>query len=248
MAALQGLSKHYFNTYFHNNSILFQFILKEFISVATERQVLEKLVEEINAKITQNAKLSDQQLEILGEQLAKLSGTSYDHLWQLPWHLNGGILVKLKNYSYLYVRNSQKDDKAFTDIHDQTYKAWVNCKQTLDLVKDYLFYHWRTQEALDIINICAHLQKICDNIDQLSKLMERALLKFRGDENVLFFLLRHRAQMEVVYGPQFIQKLLLKMHPKGIGDLEVFLCKRYSQRGFEHLLPVISEKMAAFNT
>ena len=67
---------------------------------------------------------------------------------------------------------------------------------------------------------------------------------FKEDENVLFFILRHKTQLEEAFGEKFVELLFKKMHRDGSAGIEKLLLKQYSKRGFDTLLPVIKAKMA----
>jgi hypothetical protein len=81
----------------------------------------------------------------------------------------------------------------------------------------------------------AALEKMNQSIQRFAKQMARILLQFREDENIIFFLLRHRTELETVYSPRFLNKLLLRMYPKGLCELKQLLKAKYNNRGFTNI-------------
>jgi hypothetical protein len=67
---------------------------------------------------------------------------------------------------------------------------------------------------------------------------------FHQDENVTFFLLRHREQFDKIFGQDFTKKFFKKMYAGGLPEAGKMMTQKYSERGFENLLPVIATKIS----
>lgn len=80
-----------------------------------------------------------------------------------------------------------------------------------------------------------HLRTFIAKIHQSVPLLQRCLDHFHGDENVLFFLLRHHKALDEL-GQGFVLKVFGRLYPKGLRSLEDFLCNTYGKRGFDHLI------------
>ena len=72
--------------------------------------------------------------------------------------------------------------------------------------------------------------------------MADLILEFSLDENVLFFILRHKDKLDSIYGEGFVKKIFNKMYPDGINEAENYVKKKYAKRGFHNLLMVIASK------
>jgi len=75
-------------------------------------------------------------------------------------------------------------------------------------------------------------------------LMTEIVSASSDDENVVLFLIRYHKHFDELYHSNFIGKLITKMYPNGLKDAERLLLKKYKARGFDYLLPFISNKIA----
>lgn len=62
----------------------------------------------------------------------------------------------------------------------------------------------------------------------------------KDNENLLFFLVSHRAEIEAFMSAGYLRALLLRLHPRGISDLCEKVCDNYHHRGFYSLIPEIT--------
>lgn len=70
----------------------------------------------------------------------------------------------------------------------------------------------------------------------------------KDNENLLFFLVKAKEEIDECLGLGYLQSLLLKLHPSGLEDLCEKLCDNYHHRGFYFLIPEIKRLMVQFST
>jgi hypothetical protein len=59
------------------------------------------------------------------------------------------------------------------------------------------------------------------------------LIEFcKEDENLLFFLLKHRKEIDLLTQKGYLHRFILKIHPSGLESLGEKMCDQYHQRGF----------------
>lgn len=242
VASTSSNSKENFHPFFYNNSLLLQFILTEFLSVSAEIQKLKQLSDKLKKLNNASKEATEEDFIELTARLHKLVGSTTERMCPLPWNLDNGSMAKLKDYSDLLAQNLDDEDYALYNIHDYFHKALIRGKLTLDIVR--LPHLTPAQYHQLCEKIAQGVHKIKENILSAARLMVATIYKFRQDENVLFFLLRHEQQIKELYGSNFLKKLFCKMYPNGLDEVEQFLLSSYEKRGFTNLLPIISQKLS----
>ena len=172
--------------------------------------------------------------------ITKLSGSMRDEMTTFPWTFDTGTLSKLKSYCHLFSQCAPEHLQARM-VHDNVNKAWLNCLHGLDLLRNLQIIDSAAPKNLS--SLLRILDKIHRQLYLTSRLLAEGVYHFRDDENVLFFLLRNYKRVVELYGSKFLGKTINKMYPQGLQDLESLIMHRYKNRGFEHLLPAISQKM-----
>lgn len=216
---------------YHNHQhLLLQFIWTELI-LASEH-ITASL--EILHSMEKSAKKSERKslIDALSTHITTLSGSAHDYMRLFAWG-DDGILSKLKNYCSLFAQNSEDYSKVHLAISREANKAWLLSLEVLDLMHDT----HSGEELSDAI------LKIKHTLSRLKRLIAEVVLEFRKDENVLFFILRQHEKLESLHREGFTKKILQKMYPKGLKELERFMIKGYTARGFHHLLPFIRTKI-----
>lgn len=239
-------SPQYFKPYYLNNRLLFQFILAELILTSYEMQVINRVMGDL--KLTWSALREDQlsqTLHELAEHMSKLSGSSQHYMRILSWN-DDGFLTKLKNYCALLCQQDNNEDKYQTKMHLEANQAWLLSIRVLDIIRALSLKH--REELANEENLHAAQEKLNRCLQRLSRLVMRSVLQYRDDENVVFFLIRHKKQLDAIYKPGYVANLVSKMFPKGTQDASHFLVKRYTERGFETLIPTIHKKLAELKT
>lgn len=230
-----------------SSGLLFQFILHEFMMIHQEVSRVKQISHRI--KIIGNNDSIQGCLEDLATTITKLSGSSHDATQGFSWQTQTGLLLKLKNYCNRYSKQDLKKNRAFFGLQDHIMKTWMHCLHSLIILQKLPLYRQKEEFRSTMFT---PLLRILDRIDmqikKISHLLAKTILLFHQDENVLFFILRHQKQLENVYQPLFVKEIFCKIFPKGLKEAENFLMEKYLNRGFEHVLPIISHQFAKLTT
>lgn len=233
MTLYAGISARHVNSYHQNNSLLFQFILVEFVEAFTEIQRLDSLCNRTPTPLPQDEQACRQvenNNHLVESALTKLVGPTKHYMRLFSWNFSEGLLSKLRTYCALFLQNSETDEKELIAIQHYADKIWQGCLQALDTL----------QEApQDRPLLFAALDKASSAMQRFAKLIARLLHQFRDDENVIFYVLRHHQVFDKLYGNRFVIKLLCRIYPKGLKEVQLLLVKKYTERGFDNILPVI---------
>lgn len=245
-----GFPKQHFDRYFHNNSVLLQFILKDFFHVSEESQKLLKIVDKMktNQSIVPVSKELELKLKDLSDHLKRLAGPSMEDPWQLPWHRDPGLLVRLQNYSHLFAQNTIEDRKLFFALQENFHKAWVGCTQTLDLIRVSIYYHFLGEKTTNIHQIRTNLSLLAKCIRNNTRLLIHTIYRYRKDENVIFFLVRHYHLWNELYNHRILTRLIRKIFPEGLNEVKNFLIRNYSKKGCDFLIPIIKKAILEMRT
>ena len=219
-------------TYYNrNNNLVLQFILLELIHALQDTHEVEKLLG--NPAI---------HLDPLFVHVSRLVGQTKKYIRIFSWSLNDGILTRVKNYCSLFVNNRNPPDPRITSLQTHSDRAWINGLESLDLIrliKKTPLCNTECERSLRIV-----LEKMLKRQQQLIKSIYQALPMFCKDEHTLFFLLRHRRDLEILFGDESILQLFTITFPKGLKVASRFIIQRYAKRGFTHLSPMISQKIS----
>lgn len=246
MLTSMGLPKNRFDNYFHSNSVLLQFILKDFFKASYESQNLIKIADKLKKSTSEQLlqKELEQYLDELSTHLKILAGNTIEETWQLPWHRRIGLITQLKNSTCIFAQRTHEDELLFNSIHALFHKMLIGCSQTTDLIKSYFFYKFAEEDNLQLNLIRNHLSMLLNNMRHISKLIMHTIYRYRRDENVIFFLVRNYSVWNRLYNQKLILKLISRMYPGGLSELKNFLIKRYTKRGFDFLIPSIKKSIA----
>lgn len=222
------------NIYHQKYSLLFQFILAEFIESYTEVLHIHRFSETESSQITKEA------LSKLSTSIRKLSGSQTDYMSLFNYRNEESILARLKNYCAFFSQHTEHQSKESIEMHKFINRAWLACIQSLDMI--YLLDESAAKTYQKTLRKA--LLKIVTLMQRFSRVLIKVLMQFKADENVVFYLIRHHVVFDDLFGSQFVYKLLHRMYPKGLGGVASFLKKNYGVRGFEHLFPLIDTKLA----
>jgi hypothetical protein len=215
------------NSYHHTDSLLFQFVLYEFIATLEEAKRIEDFIKK---------DLDSEHLpRRLVEYLVRLAGSELDYMRIFSWIYDSGVLTKLKNYSDLLSQKAEKEDKDYIKLHNSTHRAWLMCLHCVDLVRAAGASN-STFEQLEVLKQAT--LKALAAIKKLIPEIKKLIPKYADDENVIYFLIRHKEAIDRLLTPQFLKLLFKKMFND---NLSAFLVSRYKIRGFEHLLPQLDK-------
>jgi hypothetical protein len=130
-----------------------------------------------------------------------------------PWQQNSGILHQLK-FQIDYLLQVYSEE-LLNPIQKILDKAFESCETSQG-----------TEWALNLFNSTAEFLNNCD-----------------PDENLYYFLLRHKEECKKTFGRVFLLTLFKKKH-LGLKQTEQFLIEKYQERGFFHLKTSIRQHLA----
>ena len=208
-----------------NSSLAFQFILFEMIKA---QSVIESIEQFLNSYQTKNVKNVDQKeiFEIL-KAITQLPGSQTGLNKYFTWNLNNGILQKIKSYS-LEISTFSSSNNPLKKYSEIAICASLEILNKADVSDD---------------NLLLAIKKLLSSYQKLVGAMKKLFLKFQKDENVLFFLLRYQKELEEIFGEGFACKTLKTLFSDGLNEAEKYIKNKFQKRGFDHLLPIINEKI-----
>lgn len=235
MTLYASISPRHVNSYHLNNSLLFQFILVEFLEACAEIQKLDSLCSLTPIPIAESelsCRQSEKNFHLIQETLVTLVGATRDYMRLFSWNYSEGILAKLRTYCILFLQNADTDEKELIAIQHYADKIWLNSVQAIDA------FH---EMPIDRHSLYSSVERSSSAMQRFAKQITRQILQFKHDENVIFFILRNHKAFDKLYGNRYVARLFSKMYPKGLKDALSFLLDKYATRGFENMLPRIVE-------
>ncbi len=211
--------KGYFKAFHQDTPLLFQFIYTEYLSTQRELLSLINLIQRAKKKAS---------IEVVSAALIRLTGAANDYMRLFNWNHNDGILTKLKNNCIHFVQNSPIPGIDISLLHVYTDQAWLLTAKCL---------HGVQQGAIE----GKLLQQSYDTLLLLGEILRQMIAHFKEDENVIFFLLRHKEPLDSLYQEPFVRNCFEKIYPEGLRSVSQFLIARYTERGFVHLIPIIEK-------
>lgn len=232
-----------YHAFHHDDSLLAQFILSEFIEAYSASQTLANQVLEFQSLFAKR-NTSAQKEEIFQKILkttALLAGASHDYMRIFSWNLEAGVLSKLNHYFALFSRQEEYASKQILDLYRQINQSWLICTQLHDLLfslDGLSSKKWKSYvEEISSLN-----NKVCSKIEKFAKHLPLIVSLFSKDENVIFFVVRHHEAFDRLFFSGYTYRLLSKVYANKVAEAEKMVLKQYRRRGFEQLLPIIQEK------
>lgn len=230
--------------YHQNDFLLLQFILSEYLISFNEIKHMHFLFMNFSFLIeTQSHKK-----KIINEfnniklSIEKLSGASHHQMRLFAWH-ESGLLNKLNHYCALFAKHF--DLLPAQKIYKYVNKSLLSCIELHELI-----FELQNKNLENILQNFDYLKsiekKIYTRMFRVSRHLPEIVKRFSSNENVLFFLLRHKDDFEKLIDESFILNLMTVNYTNGLDDVKQLLLKNYSERGFHQLLPIIVEKFQQF--
>lgn len=238
------------NTYCQSTSLLFQFTLYEFITSFKRVLEIEKTYEIMESELIKQRLKGDVKsyLDSLLEQIPLLIGAQMvmANEQTFPWTHSKGSLNKLRHYSYLL---SQKciDQDDIANMNVCVSKAFHSALQIRDVIFSLKRQAEDPEKIPNYVSLYRLLDRLIDNMKRVSRVLLKILIQFKEDENILFFLLRYKSDLDQLYKTQFVTKILQKMYPEGHSSMKEYIKKQYQQRGFLNLISIIEEQISQLN-
>lgn len=228
--------------YHQTDFLLLQFILSEFITSFHEIKHLHFLFMNLSFLIQTeaNKKKIEDEFKKIKVATEKLSGGSHHQMKLFAWH-ETGLLNKLNHYCALFTKHLVNEFMPVQKIYKHANKSLLYCIELHEIV-----YELQTK-GLDVIRQNLQLlknieKKIYNRMQRFAKNLPSIIKKFSDNENVIFFILRHKEDFEKLFDESFVLNLIKVNYTHGLSDVKQMLLKNYSERGFHQLLPIIIEK------
>ncbi len=213
----------------YTDSVLFQFILIEFLRAHKELNTLENLYNE------QTRISSDGSLQSLLQAAKIFTGCTPIPGKVQFWQQELGTMAKLRKYSFYFQQESQQ--KELLNLKNLARKGWLLSIELSDVAEN----------SLGLKHFGRSLAKVIKTVHSLQQPVMKLITQFSDDENVVLFLVSHQRPLDSIFGEAFTIKQLQAMH-NSIHESAQFLIKSFSMRRFDQLLPIISQKFAALES
>lgn len=232
------------NIYGQSESLLFQFILAEFLITYKEIQKIEKIYSAIELELIRNhlhANVDHPFYSIL-DILPQLIGNPMivNHEQSFQWTYNKGSLSKLRHFAYLFSLK-RSDYPEVVNMNVCVSKAFHSALQLKEVILN-IQHKLSDYQIPDYITFYQLTDKLIDNMRLTSRLIIKILIHKKEDENILHFLLQNQEAFDEVYKTSFVLRILKKMYPKGMKHAKDLVVEKYVRRGFLSLLEPISEQ------
>lgn len=220
------------HSYFRDPSLVFQFLLAEFLKTFKEEAKLSDRLFQYQQK------KRDSYLDLLAP-LTELSGCLPAQTSFFPWGFAEGSLNKLNSLIQQYMQ-LEGDSIELKEIQNLIDKGLKESQKALE----YLRASEEERSSLYVQEMIElHVSSVLKAIKKLHKLILPLLQNYKKNENVLFFLLRNQADFRKIYGKRVFVQFFKDMYPSGPESLEKFLLREYTKRGFKQLTKNINEKV-----
>lgn len=233
--------KRFVKAYHHHQHLLLQFIWTELILASQEIERAQKAC--ASGQMEQEPKALYQ---ALAPHLTRLAGSPQDYM-RLFDSDDDGIFNKLKNYALLFSLQDPSSQKKHAIMIQEASNAWLNAVQALGLLRTIAHQTAHVSQK-QTAKLSLFIEKTQRSTLRLINLTAQITSNYKNDENVIFFLLRHQKSLNALRENQFILSLLKKMFRENLETMRKFLVKRYSERGFIHLLPFINQSVEQLQT
>jgi hypothetical protein len=202
-----------------SKNLWMQFLVSEYFSSWQGAEMLVKIASE-----------KQLQLDPLHHAVGVLLGSPQSY----GWKMEEGCIAKLRYYSLQFCQHNTSCTFSQA-LQQDANQAWLACLMILDffhLVKsDPLARKHRSGLKKSCLKLQAFLHSLGTHL--------QCLLQQFPDENILFFMLRHKKQFDTLFGENYVAALFNSFFPQGEKEALEFLQFKYAERGFENLIPVI---------
>jgi len=178
------------NVYSQSTSLLFQFILSEFIVSSKQVQEIERTYDEMESLLIKQrlegdveiylTKLLDLTPSLTGSQIVIVNEQTF------PWTHHKGSLNKLRHYCYLLSHKSPEQ----TDILNMNVavsKAFHSALQIREVIFSLQRQYNDPNRIPNYVSLYQLLDRVIDNMRRASRLILRILIQFKEDEKCASF-------------------------------------------------------------
>jgi hypothetical protein len=205
-----------------NISVACQLTLDSFLLLYRESRSIEKLLAKLSKEDVAPAKPGKRQSYLIKELASLLQD-------DLTGHLN-----RLQKDSLTLSRAVPGEETA--TMYELACKGWLEAQQALQA-------HLHAQHVQATPGqwdpFLTQTQKLLRTIERLTKCWPKLFDSIPADENILFFLITRREQIDALYNAGFTCALLKKFSPAGRDALRRSIVEAYLTRGFDDVIPSI---------
>ncbi len=224
-------STQHFRSFYQENSLLIQLVLKELSDIFTLTSPLRSLLQ-------MDFLDDDAWFDHLDNFLKSLVG---EHDEGAFTSCEKGPLARLKSYCQHFQIVDVLQDRPLINFSFQVSQVYLHVKQVWHLMHSFETCVNQRKKHAFLVKIQKNAHVMLLMLENILKLFLSCLKKFSDNENVLFFLLRKKTLLIKIYGLTLIQQLFSTFSKKGC--LSTLLIKRFKSRGFDHLLPIIKREL-----
>jgi len=224
--------------------VLIQFILSGFLRTLEAVELIKTARSTIDALPTAGSEhISQQHKTALLQAAENLMGTFSPFRCNFAWNMTNGLLTTLKNDCTLFEMIYQDNFPEAIAIKNKVAKCSLYGSELREFAA-HLAVTGSSQASQELIELKKFETRMIASLKSLGNAIVKSLRHFKTDENVLFFIIRNQPSLDQAFGPFFTAKTIKKMHIN-LNRAKDFLIMAYQQRGFETLIPTISQKMAS---
>lgn len=227
-------SSHLIKPYHRYNHILLQFILRELISAYEHLEGIDRMLCEKGISLSD----TDQFIK-LAKFFSQLTGSDQYYMRLFTWS-EDGILAKLRHYTLMFSDFNSKAKK-YRELLFEAEGALAYATEALEMLRRLP----RECTTREVKKIMPTVKKLSQQLNRYSKKMQELLKSYQYNENLLFFILIHQIELNKIYQKNFVNDFLEKSFSNNIQEAKEFISSKYDKRGFNHLLPMIEDKIKA---
>jgi hypothetical protein len=227
-----------------SSSLLFQLLLKLWFSTHKDLTHIQITQESLLSAVTApTSKRKDRRkLLALEKALMRLVGSVQEVPPPFVQADALGSLSRLRLYCHHFSGGDEQVDKDASKLHESITRALAATQQANQLLQAARMLVQKNRLP-DVKKLYLALEKADMQMKRFSSLIPQIINSFSDDENVLFFIVRHSSELDDYYDCAFVFEALNTMFPKGADEACHFIIKKYKNRGFDKLLPIINEKI-----
>jgi len=200
---------------FQHDHLLIQFFLDEFLVACPLIRSLRTVREKLEGAF---GEIQEEAITELSKEVKALVFESDE------WSMKEGPLRRLKKYA---VR--------FNDtVRRAANKAFYASLQVLEELS--------FKEKREVLY--PHLDQMQEGFAIIAEEVPTLIAKFNENENVLYFLLKNRDELDEIYEPSFIRELCDEIFDGGVDEMAGYIVKKYRERGFGLHVPDIESRIA----
>ncbi len=220
--------KH-FHPYTHNDGLLLQFILTEFINTYLQIAQIQKMT----GKISPPFQCEESACAELRSLLVSLIGESVFCRFS-PIFAPRGCLTKLQDYADALVTNQKHQERPSLRFFQSVQRVWLSVRSHCEILAFTHLSKSSVKKRVDRVPLLQLIHQLTRKFQAVIDYLPRLVNSFWLDENVNFFLLKHAENLGLIYGQEEL-KDCFKCFKKPEITIKL-IQKSYAERGFSHLV------------